>query len=86
MRKIYKVGIIGTGDISTQYLTNAKNVKMFKDYYQIVAVADPDPVRRNYIKDKFQLSDEACFEYGDIYQNFYILHYLKNEEYLIRSK
>lgn len=40
MRKIYKVGIIGTGDISTQYLTNAKNVKMFKDYYQIVAVAD----------------------------------------------
>ena len=40
MRKIYKVGVIGTGDISTQYLTNAKNVKMFKDYYQIVAVAD----------------------------------------------
>ena len=26
MRKIYKVGVIGTGDISTQYLTNAKNV------------------------------------------------------------
>ena len=40
MRKIYNVGVIGTGDISTQYLTNAKNVKMFKDYYQIVAVAE----------------------------------------------
>ncbi|MBQ7337373.1 MAG: Gfo/Idh/MocA family oxidoreductase [Clostridia bacterium] len=40
MRKVYNVGIIGSGDISAQYLRNAKEVGAFRDYYKIVAVAD----------------------------------------------
>ena len=36
--KKFKVGIIGAGDISSQYLKNAKNV--YADYYDIVAIGD----------------------------------------------
>jgi predicted dehydrogenase len=38
--KIYNVGIIGCGDISRQYLKNARDVRTFRDYYRIKAVAD----------------------------------------------
>lgn len=38
--KVYQVGIIGSGSISAQYLKNAQEVGAFRDYYQIVAVAD----------------------------------------------
>lgn len=40
---IYQVGIIGCGAISAQYLKNARDVAVFRDHYQIVAVSDIDP-------------------------------------------
>ena len=57
-----KLILIGAGDRGTTYanLGAASCPEM-----EIVAVADPDPVRRNYIRDKFNLPQEACFEYGE---------------------
>ena len=61
MKKV-KLILIGAGDRGTTYANlGAQSCPEM----EIVAVADPDPVRRNYIKDKFQLSDDACFEYGE---------------------
>ena len=61
MKKVNLV-LIGAGDRGTTYADlGAESCPEM----EIVAVADPDPVRRNYIKDKFQLSDDACFEYGE---------------------
>lgn len=31
---------------------------------ELVAVADPNPVRRNHIKEKFNLPKDLCFERG----------------------
>ena len=61
MEKV-KLVLIGAGDRGTTYanLGAASCPEM-----EIVAVADPDPVRRNYVKDKFGLSEDACFEYGE---------------------
>ena len=61
MEKV-KLILIGAGDRGTTYanLGAASCPEM-----EIVAVADPDPVRRNYIRDKFNLPQEACFEYGE---------------------
>ena len=60
--KTVKLILIGAGDRGTTYanLGAASCPEM-----EIVAVADPDPVRRNYIRDKFNLPQEACFEYGE---------------------
>lgn len=57
MKKI-KIILIGAGDRGTTYADlGAKNCPEF----ELVGVADPDPVRRNYIKEKFSLPDSACF-------------------------
>ena len=61
MKKVRLV-LIGAGDRGTSYVNLGAE---FCPEMEIVAVADPDPVRRNYIKDKFVLSDNLCFEYGE---------------------
>ena len=58
MRKI-KLVIIGAGDRGTGYANIGD--KCCSDMMEIVGVADPDPVRRNYIKKKFNISDEHTF-------------------------
>ena len=57
-----KLILIGAGDRGTTY---ANLGATSCPEMEIVAVADPDPVRRNYIRDKFNLPQEACFEYGE---------------------
>lgn len=58
MKKI-KIILIGAGDRGTTYAElGAENCPEF----ELVGVADPDPVRRNYIKEKFSLSDDVCHE------------------------
>lgn len=58
MNKI-KVIIIGAGNRGTTYATHAFDAC---PELEIVAVADPNPVRRNHIKEKFGLPESACFE------------------------
>lgn len=61
MKKV-KLVLIGAGDRGTTYVSRGE--KLCPEM-EIVAVADPDPVRRNYIRDKFNLPESACFEYGE---------------------
>ena len=61
MKKI-RIVLIGVGDRGTAYAMHGAAVC---PEMEVVAVADPDPVRRNYIKDKFSLPDECCFEWGE---------------------
>ena len=61
MKKV-KLILVGAGDRGTSYVNLGAE---FCPEMEIVAVADPDPVRRNYIKDKFGLSENVCFEYGE---------------------
>ena len=57
MKKV-KVILIGAGDRGTTYADlGAENCPEF----ELVGVADPDSVRRNYIRDKFNLPEERCF-------------------------
>ena len=58
MEKI-KVILIGAGNRGTTYARHAYDAC---PELEIVAVADPNPVRRNHIKEKFNLPDSACFE------------------------
>ena len=46
MAKKFNVGIIGCGDISQQYLNNAKNV--YKDYFTITACGDIVVEKKNH--------------------------------------
>lgn len=57
-----KIILIGAGDRGTTYATLGAQAC---PEMEIVAVADPDPIRRNYIRDLFQLSEDACYEYGE---------------------
>ena len=58
MEKI-KLILIGAGDRGTTYADlGAESCPEM----ELVAVADPDPVRRNYIRDKFNLPEERCYE------------------------
>ena len=54
-----KVILIGAGNRGTTYARHAYDAC---PELEIVAVADPNPVRRNHIKEKFNLPDSACFE------------------------
>ena len=54
-----KIILIGAGDRGTVYATEGK---MSCPDFEIVAVADRDPVRRNYIREMFQIPDELCFD------------------------
>ena len=61
MKKV-RIVLIGAGDRGTTYANlGAESCPEM----EIVAVADPDPVRRNYIRDKFGLDEESCFEWGE---------------------
>ena len=61
MKKI-KIVLIGAGDRGTTYVDlGAESCPEM----EIVAVADPDPIRRNYVRDKFKLSEEVCFDWGE---------------------
>ncbi|MBR4012946.1 MAG: Gfo/Idh/MocA family oxidoreductase, partial [Clostridia bacterium] len=58
MKKIRFI-LIGAGDRGTTYANYG-----FSDCpeFELVGVADPNPIRRNYIKEKFSLDGSACFE------------------------
>jgi predicted dehydrogenase len=58
MEKI-KVILIGAGNRGTTYARHAYDAC---PELEIIAVADPNPVRRNHIKEKFGLPESACFE------------------------
>lgn len=58
MNKI-KVILIGAGNRGTTYARHAFDAC---PELEIVAVADPNPVRRNHIKEKLGLPESACFE------------------------
>ena len=61
MKKVRLV-LIGAGDRGTTYADlGAESCPEM----ELVAVADPDPVRRNYIRDKFNLPEERCFLTGE---------------------
>ncbi len=62
MKRI-KLILIGAGDRGTIY-TELGN-QYCPELMEVVGVADPDPVRRNYIKEKFNLPDERAFEWGE---------------------
>ncbi len=58
MNKV-KAILIGAGNRGTTYaVLGQENCPEF----ELVGVADPDPIRRNYIRDKFNLPESACFE------------------------
>ncbi|MBE6547069.1 MAG: Gfo/Idh/MocA family oxidoreductase [Ruminococcaceae bacterium] len=61
MKKV-KLILIGAGDRGTSYVDLGAE---FCPEMEIVAVADIDPTRRNYIQDKFGLSENMCFEHGE---------------------
>ena len=60
MKKV-KVILIGAGGRGTKYV---KEGQAHCPEMELVAVADPNPVRINHIKEKFSLPDECCFEKG----------------------
>lgn len=63
MKKV-KVILIGAGDRGTIYATYGKQ---YCEELELVGVADPNPIRRNYIRDMFSLPESACYEsYEDI--------------------
>lgn len=61
MEKV-KVVLIGAGGRGTTYVNQGRK---YCPELELVAVADPNPVRRNYIQDKFGLPDECCYEWGE---------------------
>lgn len=60
MEKV-KFILIGAGGRGTTYVREGRN---HCPEMELVAVADPNPVRRNNIRDKFGLSEADCFEKG----------------------
>ena len=58
MKKV-KLILIGAGDRGTKYTTLGAEIC---PEFELVGVADPNPIRRNYIKEKFSLDESACFE------------------------
>ena len=61
MKKI-KFVLIGAGGRGTTYVSEGQK---HCPEMELVAVADPNPVRRNYIQEKFGLPDECCYESGE---------------------
>ena len=58
MKKI-KVILIGAGNRGTTY---ARLGHEHCSEFELVGVADPDPIRRNYIQEMFSLPGSVCFE------------------------
>ena len=61
MKKV-KFILIGAGGRGTTYVSEGQ---AHCPEMELVAVADPNPVRRNYIQEKFKLADEFCYETGE---------------------
>ncbi|MBE6537082.1 MAG: Gfo/Idh/MocA family oxidoreductase [Ruminococcaceae bacterium] len=57
-----KYVVIGAGSRGAMYANQAKK---YCPELELVAVADQNPVRRNYIKENFGLSDECCYKCGE---------------------
>ena len=57
MKKV-KFILIGAGDRGTTYVSRGAESC---PEMEVVAVADPDPIRRNYIRDKFSIPEEKIF-------------------------
>jgi len=57
-----KVILIGAGGRGLTYVTTGKK---HCPEMELVAIADPNPVRRGYVKDSFDLPDECFYEYGE---------------------
>ena len=51
--------MIGTGNRGTNYATTAKEEC---PEFEMVAIADPNPTRRDYVQKLFELPDEACYD------------------------
>ncbi len=62
MKKI-KIILIGAGDRGTVYVSYG--AQYCPELMEVVGVADPDPVRRNYIKEKFRIPDEHALAWGE---------------------
>ena len=62
MEKV-KIILIGAGGRGTTYVREGN--KYCPELMDLVAVADPNPVRRNHIQEKFGLPDEKCYEWGE---------------------
>lgn len=58
MSKPISVIIMGLGNRGAKY---AKLMSVDPDHYQVVGIAEPDPARRDEIRDIFGLSEDACF-------------------------
>ena len=61
MKKV-KFVLIGAGGRGTTYVSEGQK---HCPEMELVAVADPNPVRRNYIQKNFNLTDEYCYEMGE---------------------
>lgn len=57
--KQIKVILIGAGDRGVTYTNHMGNQS---EKFKIVGVAEPIPERRDFIKDKYGLSDDCCFD------------------------
>lgn len=57
--KQFKIVLIGAGGRGVAY---SENIKLRSDKFQLVGVADPIKERREDIKKKFNLADEACYD------------------------
>ena len=59
MKKPIHVIIVGAGHRSMIYASHADT---HPEEMKIVGVADPDPVRRTMVQEKYHFGDEMCFE------------------------
>ena len=58
------IAILGAGNRSLVY---SEYALQHPDEMQVVAVADPDEIRRHKAAERFNIPPEACFENGEIF-------------------
>ncbi len=61
--KQIKIALIGAGNRGIAYTNNM--AELGKEYFDVIAVCDPDEKVRNIIKEKHGISDDMCFESYD---------------------
>ena len=65
--KQIKVAVIGGGNRGRTYTDRMK--ELGKDYYDVIAICDPDINMINQFKDKHDIKDEMCFtDYNDFFK------------------
>ena len=57
-----KIILVGAGGRGSTYVNEGKK---YCPEMELVAVADPNPIRRDYIKENFDLPEECFYEYGE---------------------